>query len=182
MCVCEEVPVYNPGACSSIPISGVNPRSLPGVVVDEKHSAVVVPGFLPACGQRQLRALPPLSAAHPRHSVGDGERGLRALYLPCSISTPHTGERKQGSSLHYSRKTRSASRGLSGRERATFPPSFCKSLKSDIRALLFLISPFFSFYFFSTRSSSVLHVRLLHHISFLRVHIRVEEICINGRT
>lgn len=68
-------------ACS-IPISGVYPWSLPGVVVDKKHSAVVVPGFLPARGQRQLRALSPLSAAEPRHSVG------MVSPLPCFFLSP----------------------------------------------------------------------------------------------
>lgn len=67
-----------------LPISGVNPWSLPGVVVDEKHSAIVIPGFLPARGQRQLRALSPLTGADPRHSVGM-VRGLEPsalLFIP----------------------------------------------------------------------------------------------------
>lgn len=38
-------------------------------MVDVKHSAIVIPGFLPAGGQRQLRALSPLGAAEPRHSA-----------------------------------------------------------------------------------------------------------------
>lgn len=53
----------------TLPVSRVDPRSLPGVVVDVKHSAIVIPGFLPAGGQRQLRALSPLGAAEPRHSA-----------------------------------------------------------------------------------------------------------------
>lgn len=56
-------------ARSHIPVSGVNPRSLSSVVVDVKDSAIIIPGFLPARGQRQLRALSPLTAAHPRHSA-----------------------------------------------------------------------------------------------------------------
>lgn len=75
-CVCSQAFI--------IPISGVNPWSLPGVVVDKKHSAIVIPGFLPARGQRQLRALSPLTAADPRHSVGM-VRGLKPsalLFIP----------------------------------------------------------------------------------------------------
>ena len=67
-----------------LPISGVYPRGLPSVVIDKEHPAVVIPGFLPASGQRQLRALPAFTAAYPRHSVG----------TPCPF-------RKSWASEHY---------------------------------------------------------------------------------
>ena len=71
-----------------LPISGVYPRGLPSVVIDKEHPAVVIPGFLPASGQRQLRALPAFTAAYPRHSVGtplpfSQKLSFTALQAPC---------------------------------------------------------------------------------------------------
>lgn len=66
-------------------------------MVDEKHSAIVIPGFLPARGQRQFRALSPLSAADPRHSV----ETVRGLQPPALLLSPW----KSRSSLHYNQTT-----------------------------------------------------------------------------
>lgn len=180
----------SPPQALSIPISGVNPRSLPGVVVDIKHSAIVIPSFLPARGQRQLRALPPLTAADPRHRVGM-LRGLEPSALlfipppppprkkkntvaPHSITTNSTSTRWRTENKTSHRRCRmktSRSGGTSTFDLAV-PPLKKKKKKNTTHA-----------HTAATHSRcSVLHVRLLHHISFLRVHIRLRRICINGRT
>lgn len=66
---------------SLLPVSGVDPWSLSSVVVNVKDSAIKIPGFLPARGQRQLRALSPLTAAHPRHSAAGTVGGSDPLPL-----------------------------------------------------------------------------------------------------
>lgn len=99
LCECDPSVPSVPQALS-IPISGVNPRSLPGVVVDIKHSAIVIPSFLPARGQRQLRALPPLTAADPRHRVGM-LRGLEPSALLFIPPTPPGEKKYSRSSQHY---------------------------------------------------------------------------------
>lgn len=97
-----------------VPVPGVDPRSLPGVVIDVKDSPVEVPRFLPAGGQRQLRALPaPLSArrrpaalsrrrlllpppppaAQPRHG-----RSAAGPPPPCSGRKPLPARRRGSSS------------------------------------------------------------------------------------
>lgn len=65
-----------------LPVSRVNPRSLTSVVVNVKHSAIVIPCFLPARGQWQLRAFSSLVAAHPRHSVGMVEGDIASARPP----------------------------------------------------------------------------------------------------
>lgn len=81
------------------PVSGVDPRRLLRVVVDEVHLAVVVPGELPSVGQRQLAVLAPrhilhrtrASAINPCENVPavTGTHTLTAR--PCWI--PHYHER-----------------------------------------------------------------------------------------
>lgn len=66
---------------SLLPVSGIDPWSLTSVVVNVKDSAIIIPGFLPARGQRQLRALSPLTAAHPRHSAAGTLGGSDPLPL-----------------------------------------------------------------------------------------------------
>lgn len=159
-----------------LPISGVNPWSLPGVVVDEKHSAIVIPGFLPARGQRQLRALSTLTGADPRHSVGM-VRGLEPsalLFIPPKKSLftalQQTRPRRTWRRKDLGRKYKTFHRGCPSKtlhQGYIHNSSRYPRQKNTTAAL---------------SRSSVLHVRLLHHISFLRVHIRVEPICINGRT
>lgn len=112
-CVCSRA--------FSIPISGVNPRSLPGVVVDKKHSAIVIPGFLPARGQRQLRALSPLTAADPRHSVGM-VRGLKPsalLFIPPEKKVALHCITTNSTSTHLSARRKDA-------QIHTFPPGFVR--------------------------------------------------------
>lgn len=153
-----------------VPVSGVNPRRLPGVVVDIKHSSVVVPGFLPARRQRQLRVLSALPAADPRHSVGT----VSGAGAPCPASDPP--RKKWPFSLHYreaaARANPQKTNFPSGRRRRNCP----SGATSTFYALHARTNPA------AARSrSSVLHVRLLHHTSFLHVHIR-ERICISART
>lgn len=128
VCVCVCVCAYptTPRPPAYLPISGVNPRSLPGVVVDIKHSPVVIPGFLPARGQRQLRVLSPLTAADPRHSVETVSQAeappalLFFFYLP----PPHPRKKEsRRSSLHY-KATPPRCDGEKTRKNMKFPPRF----------------------------------------------------------
>lgn len=151
-----------------LPVSRVNPRSLSSVVVNVEHSAIVIPCFLPARGQRQLRAFSSLVAAHPRHSVGMVEGDIASARPPAF------------SPKNYD---------LSSTASQTF--SFCDLNDKNTKQLnhileskrhrLACIHYLKTFAAFSWLSASVLHVCLLDsNTSFRGVHIRAKAICIRG--
>lgn len=59
VCVCKrqrkrEAAMKKGGTCFYVPIPRIDPRSLPGVMIDEIHLSVVVPGDIPPFRKRYL--------------------------------------------------------------------------------------------------------------------------------